>query len=103
MRNFPQKNKRTKEDLTEIVVNTSKALNIHVAKSDIRDIYRTPTKSELVTASSVTALRRITASTVTRPTRNPNWPTSLRCQTMRAQSTLPNNLRSIFRFVSVQY
>ncbi|CAB3241774.1 unnamed protein product [Arctia plantaginis] len=51
-----------------------------------------------LTASSVTALRRNTASTVERPARKPNWasdrsgPTSPRCRTMRAERTLSNNL-----------
>lgn len=48
LRNIPQSTKETKEDLRRIIENTAQALNVPLdSSSDIKDVYRISSKSEL--------------------------------------------------------
>lgn len=44
VRNVPAKEKETVNDLTTTIINTGKALDLHIQKSDIRDCWRLPGK-----------------------------------------------------------
>lgn len=46
IRNVPMKTNETKEDLTSVIKNIGTALNVKIETSDIRDVFRIPTKAE---------------------------------------------------------
>ncbi|CAG4990724.1 unnamed protein product [Colias eurytheme] len=45
IRNIPTKPQETKSDLVQFAINIGKAINIDIQKSDIRDIFRIPSKN----------------------------------------------------------